>query len=171
MVAVRIEDLFVKVIFGWLILAATFTSGPGGVNVFVDANSKSPNKTSNQWWISGGTGSSNEHGFGDVNISAILNSFQMGYDKRVRPNYGGQAVTVGVTMFVLSISELSEVGMVQNTNNYQIYLKYYVEVLISQLLFHFVSSASLSLFCQTALVIIILDHMAPKREVFKIQKV
>ena len=38
MVAVRIEDLFVKVIFGWLILAATFTSGPGGVNVFVDAN-------------------------------------------------------------------------------------------------------------------------------------
>ena len=29
-------------------------------------------------------------GFGDVNISAILNSFQMGYDKRVRPNYGGK---------------------------------------------------------------------------------
>jgi hypothetical protein len=29
-------------------------------------------------------------GFGDVNISAILNSFQMGYDKRVRPNYGGE---------------------------------------------------------------------------------
>ena len=25
-----------------------------------------------------------------VNISAILNSFQMGYDKRVRPNYGGK---------------------------------------------------------------------------------
>ena len=73
----------------------------------------------------------------------------------------GQAVTVGVTMFVLSISELSEVGMVQNTNNYQIYLKYYVEVLISQQLFHFVSSASFSLFCQTALLIIILDHMAP----------
>ena len=36
--------------------------------------------------------SSNEHGFGDVNISAILNSFQMGYDKRVRPNYGGKFV-------------------------------------------------------------------------------
>ena len=36
--------------------------------------------------------SNNEHGsgFGDVNISAILNSFQMGYDKRVRPNYGGK---------------------------------------------------------------------------------
>ena len=28
--------------------------------------------------------------FGDVNISALLNSFQMGYDKRVRPNYGGE---------------------------------------------------------------------------------
>jgi hypothetical protein len=26
----------------------------------------------------------------DVNISALLNSFQMGYDKRVRPNYGGK---------------------------------------------------------------------------------
>ena len=106
---------------------------------------------------------------GEVNISKILNSFQMGYDKRVRPNYGGKfyvymlekvlfkllinsfasyvrwvsrcwntnlkrmlvhdkchkqqfhtylsflgvAVTVGVTMFVLSISELSEVGMVR----------------------------------------------------------
>ena len=28
--------------------------------------------------------------FNDVNISSILNSFQMGYDKRVRPNYGGK---------------------------------------------------------------------------------
>lgn len=26
---------------------------------------------------------------GDVNISAILDSFSVGYDKRVRPNYGG----------------------------------------------------------------------------------
>jgi gamma-aminobutyric acid receptor subunit beta len=48
----------------------------------------------------------------DVNISALLNSFQMGYDKRVRPNYGGIAVTVGVSMYVLSISRLSEVEMV-----------------------------------------------------------
>lgn len=48
----------------------------------------------------------------DVNISALLNSFQMGYDKRVRPNYGGVAVTVGVSMYVLSISRLSEVDMV-----------------------------------------------------------
>ena len=28
----------------------------------------------------------------DVNISALLNSFQMGYDKRVRPNYGGKSL-------------------------------------------------------------------------------
>ncbi|KAJ8878033.1 hypothetical protein PR048_022496 [Dryococelus australis] len=30
--------------------------------------------------------------FGDVNISAILDSFSVSYDKRVRPNYGGAAV-------------------------------------------------------------------------------
>ena len=30
--------------------------------------------------------------FGEVNISALLNSFQMGYDKRVRPNYGGEII-------------------------------------------------------------------------------
>ena len=28
--------------------------------------------------------------FSDVNISALLSSFQVGYDKRVRPNYGGK---------------------------------------------------------------------------------
>lgn len=28
--------------------------------------------------------------FGDVNISAILDSFSVSYDKRVRPNYGGE---------------------------------------------------------------------------------
>jgi hypothetical protein len=27
---------------------------------------------------------------GDVNISAILDSFSISYDKRVRPNYGGK---------------------------------------------------------------------------------
>lgn len=48
----------------------------------------------------------------DVNISAILDSFSVSYDKRVRPNYGGPPVEVGVTMYVLSISSLSEVKMV-----------------------------------------------------------
>ena len=43
-----------------------------------------------------------------VNISYILNSFQIGYDRRVRPNYGGIPVTVGVTLYILSIGDLSE---------------------------------------------------------------
>ncbi|KAJ8709915.1 hypothetical protein PYW07_009281 [Mythimna separata] len=49
--------------------------------------------------------------FGDVNISSILDSFSISYDKRVRPNYGGPPVEVGVTMYVLSISSVSEVLM------------------------------------------------------------
>ncbi|GFG28173.1 hypothetical protein Cfor_07825, partial [Coptotermes formosanus] len=48
---------------------------------------------------------------GDVNISAILDSLSASYDKRVRPNYGGPPVEVGVTMYVLSISSVSEVLM------------------------------------------------------------
>nr|QRX38897.1 gamma-aminobutyric acid receptor RDL2 subunit [Pediculus humanus corporis] len=48
---------------------------------------------------------------GDVNIPAILDSFSVSYDKRVRPNYGGPPVEVGVTMYVLSISSVSEVLM------------------------------------------------------------
>ena len=43
-----------------------------------------------------------------VNISAILNQFMVGYDKRVRPNYGGVPVTVGVSLYILSIGDLSE---------------------------------------------------------------
>ncbi|KAJ6643634.1 Gamma-aminobutyric acid receptor subunit beta [Pseudolycoriella hygida] len=50
---------------------------------------------------------------GDVNISAILDSFSVSYDKRVRPNYGGPPVEVGVTMYVLSISSVSEVLMMK----------------------------------------------------------
>jgi glycine receptor alpha-3 len=46
------------------------------------------------------------------NISSILDSFGENYDKRVRPNYGGDPVVVGVTMYVLSISSVSEVLMV-----------------------------------------------------------
>lgn len=37
--------------------------------------------------LSSGTGGGGM--FGDVNISAILDSFSVSYDKRVRPNYGG----------------------------------------------------------------------------------
>ena len=47
-------------------------------------------------------------GDGEVNVSAILNQFMVGYDKRVRPNYGGIPVTVGVSLYILSIGDLSE---------------------------------------------------------------
>ncbi|XP_035215359.1 gamma-aminobutyric acid receptor subunit beta-like isoform X1 [Stegodyphus dumicola] len=47
-----------------------------------------------------------------VNITKILNAFfDQGYDRRVRPNYGGPPVIVSVTMFILSISSVSEVLM------------------------------------------------------------
>ena len=46
-----------------------------------------------------------------INISYILNSFQVGYDRRVRPNYGGIPVTVGVSLYILSIGDLSEKDM------------------------------------------------------------
>lgn len=40
-----------------------------------------------------------------------INTTQKGYDKRVRPNYGGPPVEVNVTMRILSISSVSEVQM------------------------------------------------------------
>lgn len=36
---------------------------------------------------------------GDVNISAILDSFSVSYDKRVRPNYGGEFFDFSFTLF------------------------------------------------------------------------
>ena len=33
---------------------------------------------------------------------------KVGYDRRVRPDYGGEPVSVGVTLYVLSVSEISE---------------------------------------------------------------
>lgn len=47
----------------------------------------------------------------NINISAILDSLLRGYDKRIRPNYGGPPVDIGVTMHILSISSVSEVQM------------------------------------------------------------
>jgi len=38
---------------------------------------------------------------GDVNISAILDSFSANYDKRVRPNYGGK---LSSPLFIAHIS-------------------------------------------------------------------
>uniref|UniRef100_A0A336MR05 CSON005519 protein n=1 Tax=Culicoides sonorensis TaxID=179676 RepID=A0A336MR05_CULSO len=34
---------------------------------------------------------------GDVNISAILDSFSVSYDKRVRPNYGGKNLELSIS--------------------------------------------------------------------------
>ena len=45
-------------------------------------------------------------------MSKILDDFfSRGYDRRVRPNYGGEPVVVNVTMFVISISSISESKM------------------------------------------------------------
>jgi len=46
------------------------------------------NHTFLSFCFSGGNGGSM---LGDVNISAILDSLSVGYDKRVRPNYGGKS--------------------------------------------------------------------------------
>ncbi|XP_065162541.1 gamma-aminobutyric acid receptor subunit beta isoform X8 [Atheta coriaria] len=62
-------------------------------------------------WATAGPATGGGSFLGDVNISAILDSFSVSYDKRVRPNYGGPPVEVGVTMYVLSISSVSEVLM------------------------------------------------------------
>jgi glycine receptor alpha-3 len=52
-------------------------------------------------------------------ITSILNKFfSSGYDKRVRPNYGAAPVEVGVTMFIISISTVSEVNMDFTTDFY-----------------------------------------------------
>ncbi|XP_070494688.1 gamma-aminobutyric acid receptor subunit beta-like [Chironomus tepperi] len=45
------------------------------------------------------------------NVSSILDSLMEGYDKRVRPNYGKNAVNVGVSMHILSIHSFSESDM------------------------------------------------------------
>lgn len=46
---------------------------------------------------------------GDVNISAILDSFSVSYDKRVRPNYGGEYRCVSSAV-PLSIVQTSSSG-------------------------------------------------------------
>ncbi|XP_065577146.1 gamma-aminobutyric acid receptor subunit beta-like isoform X1 [Artemia franciscana] len=45
------------------------------------------------------------------NISEILDSLQKGYDKRVRPLYGGPSVVIEVTLYIVGISAVSEVNM------------------------------------------------------------
>ena len=47
------------------------------------------------------------------NVSRMLDSMLQDYDKRVRPDYGGPGVTVGISLYVLSMSEVSETNMVR----------------------------------------------------------
>ena len=37
----------------------------------------------------------------------LMTVLQVGYDRRVRPNYGGEPVSVGVSLYVLSVGEIS----------------------------------------------------------------
>ncbi|KRX62724.1 Gamma-aminobutyric acid receptor subunit beta, partial [Trichinella sp. T9] len=63
--------------------------------------------------------SSEIHGVSELsrNITHILNILvnKTYYDKRLRPNYGGRTVDVGITMHVSSISAVSEVEMEELT--------------------------------------------------------
>ena len=53
-----------------------------------------------------------------VNVSIILKQFLVGYDKLVRPNYGENPVTVGISLYILSISDFSEISMDFTLNMY-----------------------------------------------------
>ena len=87
--SVGIKDCFLKVNLGACLLSVLliFISYPMKVNAFIEVEDEFED---------------------DVNISAIVDSFQIGYDKMFRPNYGGDPVTVGVSLYVLSISDVSE---------------------------------------------------------------
>jgi hypothetical protein len=68
---------------------------------------------------------------------------QVGYDRRVRPNYGGEPVSVGVSLYVLSVGEISAKFMDFTFDMYfryflvgfDIYLLYPVLYAISYLMF------------------------------------
>jgi hypothetical protein len=86
MTAYRGEDIFVKMLLVFGILAA-----------FVDRTIKLGVVAQN----------SNGGNLGDVNISALLTSFQTGYDKRVRPNYGGKKYMFELRFLIILMEFLS----------------------------------------------------------------
>ena len=47
----------------------------------------------------------------DNDISTIISNLTTGYNRLERPNYGEKPVTVGLTLYILSISELSHTNM------------------------------------------------------------
>lgn len=53
-----------------------------------------------------------------ANVSELIDSLLSGYDKRLRPNYGGPPVNIDVTMYVISFDSLSHVNMDYSINFY-----------------------------------------------------
>ncbi len=48
-----------------------------------------------------------------TNGTELIDSLLAGYDKRLRPNYGGAPVNVEVSMYVLSFDSVSDSNMVR----------------------------------------------------------
>ena len=53
-------------------------------------------------------------------IGAFLDSILDGYDKLTRPNWNSAPVTVGVSMYILSVHSISESNMVGTYSHYLI---------------------------------------------------
>eukprot|EP00095_Tigriopus_kingsejongensis_P004102 maker-scaffold1012_size70876-snap-gene-0.10 protein:Tk04102 transcript:maker-scaffold1012_size70876-snap-gene-0.10-mRNA-1 annotation:"gaba-alpha subunit" len=44
------------------------------------------------------------------NVTEILDSFLIGYDKRLRPNYGDEPLTINISMYILDIPQVLSTG-------------------------------------------------------------
>ncbi|XP_031567075.1 glycine receptor subunit alphaZ1-like isoform X2 [Actinia tenebrosa] len=47
----------------------------------------------------------------NINVTEFLNSLLLGYDKRLRPNFGGPPVNVTITTFIEFIGDIDEINM------------------------------------------------------------
>ena len=56
----------------------------------------------------------------------IILFYQFDYDRRVRPSYGGSPVSVGVSLYVLSISDISEKFM---DFTFDMYFRYFLFII------------------------------------------
>lgn len=48
---------------------------------------------------------------GDINVTSLIAKLLIGYDKRLRPNFGGDPVGVSVTVFIEFIGDIDEINM------------------------------------------------------------
>ncbi|KAJ7334515.1 hypothetical protein OS493_014838 [Desmophyllum pertusum] len=48
---------------------------------------------------------------GDINVTELITNLLIGYDKRLRPNFGGRPVNVSVTVFIEFIGDIDEINM------------------------------------------------------------